>query len=73
MRWQTVSATVSLIVLAKAVLIGWVALGRAEALGLSPQWGGALAVLTGVLVVALGLAGIAAVRHAYRKRAASRE
>jgi hypothetical protein len=51
MRLRKVSVIVSLILVAKAVLIGWVAWGRAEMSGLPPLFGAGAALV-------MGLAGV---------------
>ena len=56
------SAIVSIILIAKVVLIGWVAWGRAAMIGRTPEFGVGAAVVVGLLGASLAVVVIAALR-----------
>ncbi|MEV3903331.1 hypothetical protein AB0K11_13485 [Mycobacterium sp. NPDC050551] len=62
MRLRRVSAIVSIILIAKVVLIGWVAWGRAAMIGRTPEFGAGAMLVAGLIAASLAALVIAALR-----------
>lgn len=62
MRLRKALVTVSLVLVAKAVLIGWVAWGRAELIGRPPHFGAGAVLVTGLIGVGLVVLVVTALR-----------